>query len=205
MEILEIMKKTFTLLVFLLAAFSFTALADDRPNIIIIYTDDLGYGDLGCYGHPIIQTPNIDQLASEGLRLTQHYAPSALCSPSRAALLTGRTPYRTGVESWIPEDTGIYLHKQETTIAELLKEKGYATAIIGKWHLNSDLGNPKEPQPSDHGFDYFYGNNAFQTPTNRNPNNLFRNGKALGKEWKQKVAEEMTKEQIAKAHPKLIN
>ena len=174
------MKKTFALLVFLLAAFSFTALADDRPNIIIIYTDDLGYGDLGCYGHPIIQTPNIDQLASEGLRLTQHYAPSALCSPSRAALLTGRTPYRTGVESWIPEDTGIYLHKQETTIAELLKEKGYATAIIGKWHLNSDLGNPKEPQPSDHGFDYFYGNNAFQTPTNRNPNNLFRNGKALG-------------------------
>jgi arylsulfatase A-like enzyme len=117
-----------------------------NPNVLLIYVDDLGYGDLGCYGHPVIQTPNIDRLGSEGLRLTQHYAPSALCSPSRAALLTGRTPYRTGVESWIPEDTGIYLHKQETTIAELLKEKGYATAIIGKWHLNSDLGDPTEPQ-----------------------------------------------------------
>ena len=128
----------------------------ERPNVVLLLADDISAEDLGCYGHPIIQTPNIDQLASEGFRLTQHYAPSALCSPSRAALLTGRTPYRTGVESWIPEDTGIYLHKQETTIAELLKEKGYATAIIGKWHLNSDLGNPKEPQPSDHGFDYSY-------------------------------------------------
>jgi arylsulfatase A-like enzyme len=157
-----------------------SAFAFGGPNILLIYTDDLGYGDLGCYGHPVIQTPNIDQLAKEGLRLTQYYAPSALCSPSRAALLTGRTPYRTGVESWIPEDTGIYLHEEETTITELLKEKGYATAIIGKWHLNSDLGDPHEPQPSDHGFDYSYGNNAFQTPTNRNPDNLFRNGKALG-------------------------
>lgn len=150
------------------------------PNVLLIYADDLGYGDLGCYGHPVIQTPHLDQLAAEGLRLTQHYAPSALCSPSRAALLTGRTPYRTGIQSWIPEDTGIYLHKQETTVAELLKEKGYATAIIGKWHLNSDLGDPHEPQPSDHGFDYAFGHNAFQTPTNRNPNNLYRNGKQLG-------------------------
>ena len=160
--------------------FGLSSLGYATPNVLLIYTDDLGYGDLGCYGHPVIETPNIDQLAQDGLRFTQHYAPSALCSPSRAALLTGRTPYRTGVESWIPEDTGIYLHKQETTIAELLKEKGYATAIIGKWHLNSDLGDPEEPQPSDHGFDYSYGNNAFQTPTNRNPDNLYRNGKALG-------------------------
>ena len=150
------------------------------PNVLLIYTDDLGYGDLGCYGHPVIKTPHIDKLAQDGLKLTNYYAPSALCSPSRAALLTGRTPYRTGVQSWIPEDTGIYLHKQETTIAELLKENGYATALIGKWHLNSDLGDPEEPQPSDHGFDYSYGNNAFQTPTNRNPDNLFRNGEALG-------------------------
>jgi arylsulfatase A-like enzyme len=162
-------------LIFALAASLFSS-----PNVLLIYTDDLGYGDLGCYGHPIIQTPNIDQLAAEGLRLTQHYAPSALCSPSRAALLTGRTPYRTGIQSWIPEDTGIYLHKQELTLAELLREQGYATAIIGKWHLNSDLGNQKEPQPSDNGFDYSYGHNAFQTPTNRNPNNVYRNGKHLG-------------------------
>ena len=150
------------------------------PNVLLIYTDDLGYGDLGCYGHPVIKTPNLDRLAADGLRLTQHYSPSALCSPSRAALLTGRTPYRTGIQSWIPKDTGIYLHKQELTLAELLKEQGYATAIIGKWHLNSDLGDSEEPQPSDHGFDYSYGHNAFQTPTNRNPNNLYRNGEYLG-------------------------
>ena len=150
------------------------------PNVLLIYTDDLGYGDLGCYGHPVIKTPHIDKLAQDCLKLTNYYAPSALCSPSRAALLTGRTPHRTGVQSWIPEDTGIYLHKQETTIAELLKENGYATALIGKWHLNSDLGDPEEPQPRDHGFDYTYGNNAFQTPTNRNPDNLFRNGEQLG-------------------------
>lgn len=173
-------RKTSSILLVLISILTIKLGAISSPNVLLIYTDDLGYGDLGCYGHPVIQTPNIDQLASEGLRLTQHYAPSALCSPSRAALLTGRTPYRTGVESWIPEDTGIYLKKQETTIAELLKEKGYATAIIGKWHLNSDLGDPHEPQPSDHGFDYSYGNNAFQTPTNRNPDNLYRNGKALG-------------------------
>ncbi|MCB1119934.1 MAG: sulfatase-like hydrolase/transferase [Verrucomicrobiae bacterium] len=168
------------LFVFHFSIITFHLAANTPPNVLLIYTDDLGYGDLGCYGHPVIKTPHIDQLAAEGIKLTNYYAPSALCSPSRAALLTGRTPYRTGIESWIPADTGIYLHKQETTLAELLKEQGYATAIIGKWHLNSDLGKPEEPQPSDHGFDYSYGNNAFQTPTNRNPDNLFRNGKALG-------------------------
>lgn len=168
-------------LTLLLLHFTFQfAAASQSPNVLLIYADDLGYGDLGCYGHPVIQTPHLDQLASDGLRFTQHYSPSALCSPSRAALLTGRTPYRTGVQSWIPEDTGIYLHKQEITLAELLKEQGYATAIIGKWHLNSDLGDPDEPQPTDHGFDYSYGHNAYQTPTNRNPNNVFRNGEHQG-------------------------
>ena len=162
------MQKHFRLsLTLLLLHFTFQlASASQSPNVLLIYADDLGYGDLGCYGHPVIQTPHLDQLAADGLRFTQHYSPSALCSPSRAALLTGRTPYRTGVQSWIPEDTGIYLHKQEITLADLLKEQGYATAIIGKWHLNSDLGDPEEPQPTDHGFDYSYGHNAYQTPTN---------------------------------------
>jgi arylsulfatase A-like enzyme len=148
-------------------------------NVVLINTDDLGYGDLGCYGHPVIETPNIDRLAADGMRFTQFYAPSALCSPSRAALLTGRTPYRTGIKSWIPHASGIFLHKQEITIATLLKHAGYATALIGKWHLNSDLGDPSQPQPSDHGFDYAYGHNAFQIPTNRNPTNVFRNGEQL--------------------------
>ena len=154
--------------------------AATQPNILLIYVDDLGYGDLGSYGHPVLKTPNIDALANDGLRLTNYYAPSALCSPSRAGLLTGRYPYRTGIKSWIPEGSDIYLHAEEITIAEILRSVGYATAHIGKWHLNSDLGSDIEPQPTDQGFDYFYGHNAFQIPTNHNPTNVFRNGDSLG-------------------------
>lgn len=153
--------------------------AATQPNILLIYVDDLGFGDLGSYGHPVLQTPNIDTLAANGLRLTSYYAPSAICSPSRAALLTGRLPYRTGIKSWIPEDSGIYLRDAEITLAEVLKGAGYGTAHIGKWHLNSDLGSTREPQPTDQGFDYFYGHNAFQMPTNHNPVNIFRNKTAL--------------------------
>ena len=155
------------------------AAASGQPNILLIYADDLGYGDLGSYGHPVLQTPNIDRLAAEGLRFTSNYSPSALCSPSRAGLLTGRTPYRTGIRSWIPEDSGIYLRDAEVTLAEVLRDAGYATAHIGKWHLNSDLGSATEPQPTDQGFDYYYGHNAFQLPHNHNPTNVFRNKEAL--------------------------
>ena len=151
-----------------------------QPNILLIYVDDLGYGDLGCYGHPIIKTPNLDKLATQGIKLNNYYAPSALCSPSRAALLTGRHPYRTGIKSWIPKRTGIFLDTIEITIGEILQQEGYQTALIGKWHLNSDLGNASEPQPRDHGFEYFYGHNAFQIPTNHNPINIYRNGDSLG-------------------------
>ncbi|RLA33077.1 MAG: arylsulfatase [Gammaproteobacteria bacterium] len=153
--------------------------AAPQPNILLIYVDDLGFGDLGSYGHPVLQTPNIDALAADGLKLTSYYAPSAICSPSRAALLTGRLPYRTGIKSWIPHDSGIYLRDEEVTLAEVLKAAGYGTAHIGKWHLNSDLGSTSEPQPTDQGFDYFYGHNAFQMPTNHNPVNIFRNKTAL--------------------------
>ena len=144
-------------------------------NFLLIVVDDLGYGDLGSYGHPVIQTPNLDDLADKGIRFTQYYSASALCSPSRAAMLTGRHPYRTGIQSWIPADSGVHLRDREITLAELLKAKNYQTALIGKWHLNSDLGSESEPQPTDQGFDYFYGHNAFQTPTNKNPDNLYRN------------------------------
>ena len=153
--------------------------SDTPPNILLIYVDDLGYGDLASYGHGQIKTPHLDQLAREGVRLTNYYAPSALCSPSRAGLLTGRHPYRTGIDSWIPANSGKYLAREEITLAELLKSAGYHSALIGKWHLNSDLGSTEEPQPLDQGFDYFYGHNAFQIPTNKNPTNLYRNRQAL--------------------------
>ncbi|MGI9222811.1 MAG: sulfatase family protein, partial [Woeseiaceae bacterium] len=152
--------------------------AAGQPNILLIYVDDLGFGDLGSYGHPVIQTPSIDSLADEGMRFTSNYSPSALCSPSRAGLLTGRTPYRTGIKSWIPHDSGVYLRDEEITLAEVLQDAGYATAHIGKWHLNSDLASDSEPQPTDQGFDYYYGHNAYQLPHNHNPTNIFR-GKEL--------------------------
>ena len=156
-----------------------TTAQTQRLNVLLIYVDDLGYGDLASYGHPVIQTPALDKLAQQGIRFTQYYAPSALCSPSRAGLLTGRHPYRSGIESWIPGNSGIFLPAAEVTLAEVLRAQGYQTALVGKWHLNSSLADSAEPQPLDQGFDYAYGHNAFQLPTNRNPTNIFRNGKQL--------------------------
>jgi arylsulfatase A-like enzyme len=131
--------------------------ADRPPNIVVIFADDLGYGDLGCYGHPTIRTPNLDQMAREGMRFTQFYSAAEVCTPSRAALLTGRLPPRSGMCSnkrrvAFPNTKG-GLPASELTIAELLKTKGYATACIGKWHL----GHLPEYSPLEHGFDYFFG------------------------------------------------
>lgn len=177
---MQFLRKPTTLFIFLTLSLQTGAQClADQPNLLFIYVDDLGFGDLGSYGHPVIETPNIDALAQEGMTFTNYYAPSALCSPSRAGVLTGRTPYRTGIKSWIPESSGVYLKDEEITLAEVLKEQGYATALIGKWHLNSDLGSEDEPQPTDQGFDYFYGHNAFQIPTNRNPVNIYRDRELL--------------------------
>lgn len=163
---------------FVLAMLMGNPVAAEQPNILLIYVDDLGYGDLGSYGHPILQTPSIDALAADGMRFTSNYSPSALCSPSRAGLLTGRTPYRTGIKSWIPHNSGVFLRDEEITLAEVLRDAGYATAHIGKWHLNSDLASDSEPQPTEQGFDYYYGHNAYQLPHNHNPTNIYR-GKEL--------------------------
>ncbi|MBU3011317.1 sulfatase [Polaribacter vadi] len=131
-------------------------LAQDKPNIIILFADDLGYGDLSCYGAQDVQTPNIDALANEGLRFTDFQVASSVCSPSRAALLTGRYPIRNGFP--VAQQTGekhknYGLDKEEITIADLLVKKDYATLAIGKWHL----GFHKGAQPIDHGFQHFYG------------------------------------------------
>ncbi len=150
------------------------------PNILVIYADDLGYGDLGSYGHHTLRTPTLDRLAQDGMRLTSYYAPSPLCSPSRASLLTGRTHYRTGIESWIPPDTDVQLGPREITIATLLKEKGYQTFMAGKWHLNGGLDRQDHTQPGDHGFDRWLALHAWPIPHNQNPVNFYRNGEPLG-------------------------
>ncbi|WP_242083800.1 sulfatase [Aestuariivivens sediminis] len=122
------------------------------PNIILVYMDDMGYGDLECYGNPIIKTPNLNKMAREGIKFTSFYAPSSVCTPSRAGLLTGRYPVRNAPNNFGPESTtGLPL--SEVTIADVLKESGYATGIIGKWHL----GHLPKYLPTSRGFDYFYG------------------------------------------------
>lgn len=126
---------------------------DRVPNIVFIYADDLGYGDLGCYGSKEIKTPNLDRMASEGALFTNFYSCSPVCSPSRAGLLTGRYQIRSGItEVLFPNSSG-GIDSSEVTIAELLKEKGYETGIIGKWHL----GHLPQYLPMKHGFDFWFG------------------------------------------------
>ena len=126
------------------------------PNIIIILADDLGYGDLGCYGSSEVKTPNIDKLAKEGLRFTDFHSNGAVCSPTRAALLTGRYQQRMGITNALGEgDSGLggQQAKNEITMAQYLKKAGYKTGIIGKWHL----GYNEDQNPLNYGFDEFRG------------------------------------------------
>lgn len=128
-----------------------------KPNIIVIFTDDLGYGDLGAFGHPTIHTPNLDKMAFEGQKWTNFYVAAPVCTPSRAALLTGRLPIRNGMSSekrrvLFPDSKG-GLPQTEITLARKLKEVGYHTSAIGKWHL----GHLPEYVPTAHGFDHYFG------------------------------------------------
>lgn len=156
--------------------------ARERPNFLIILCDDLGYGDLGCYGNPTIHTPHLDQLAKEGLRLTDCYSASPLCSPARAGLLTGRTPSRTGIYSWIAEGNPMNLKRDEPTIASLLQSSGHETCHVGKWHLNGLFNHPSQTQPNDHGFDHWFSTQNNAAPTHRSPKNFVRNGTAVGEQ-----------------------
>jgi len=149
------------------------------PNIVVVLCDDMGYGDLGCYGGSVA-TPNIDRLARGGARFTDCYAAAPLCSPSRAGLMTGRIPARTGLYSYIPPDHPMHLPRSEVTVATLLQRAGYATGHFGKWHL-CDLANPEQPQPLEHGFDYIFGTSNNAEPTHMDPVNFVRNGTPLGK------------------------
>jgi arylsulfatase A len=148
----------------LLAAFFLVALAGcnpgdeaasegDLPNIVVIYCDDLGYGDLGCFGNQVIRTPHIDRMAEEGMKFTEFYSASPVCSPSRAALLTGRIPQRMGINGVFFPRSYTGMPVEEVTTADLLKTRGYATGVIGKWHL----GHRHEFLPLQRGFDEYFG------------------------------------------------
>ncbi len=127
--------------------------AGSRPNLVLILADDLGYGDLGVYGHPTIRTPNLDRMAREGMQLMQFYSASSLCSPSRAALMTGRLPVRFGMNAVLPPVTNRGLPEKEFTLGEALQQAGYVTSLIGKWHL----GRKRRHLPLNNGFDRFFG------------------------------------------------
>lgn len=128
--------------------------AAEKPNVIIVFIDDQGYYDLGCYGATEIETPRIDRLADEGIRFTDYYAAAPICSPSRAGLLTGCYPRRIGMETWVQRaDSTRGIHPDEITLAELFRDHGYATACIGKWHL----GDKPPFLPNAQGFDEYFG------------------------------------------------
>lgn len=154
--------------------------AQRRPNIILVLDDDLGYGDLSCYGARDLHTPNLDRFAVEGLRLTSCYAGHPNCSPSRTALMTGRTPVRAGIRNWIPHGSPVHLRAQEITIATLLRQAGYSTCHVGKWHLTGQFNEPTQPQPGNHGFDHWFSTQNNALPNHRNPDNFVRNGRDVG-------------------------
>ena len=131
--------------------------AVEKPNVVVIFCDDLGYGDLGCFGHPTIKTPNLDRMAAEGVKLTQFYSASPVCTPSRAGLMTGRLPIRSGMCSdkrrVLFPNSGGGIPASEITFAEGMKSAGYKTACFGKWHL----GHLPQFLPTNNGFDTYFG------------------------------------------------
>uniref|UniRef100_A0A8C0DJY3 Steroid sulfatase n=1 Tax=Balaenoptera musculus TaxID=9771 RepID=A0A8C0DJY3_BALMU len=154
-----------TLWLLLLFVYEARSHAVSTPNFVLLMSDDLGIGDPGCYGNKTLRTPNIDRLARGGVKLTQHLAASPLCTPSRAAFMTGRYPIRSGMAS--RSQVGVFvfsassggLPHSEITFAKLLKNQGYSTALIGKWHLGTSCHNRTDlcHHPLSHGFDYFHG------------------------------------------------
>ncbi len=161
-----------------------------KPNIVIFLADDAGYGDFSSYGSKYGKTPVIDSLAEQGMKFTDFYAAASICSPSRAGLMTGRIPARTGIYTFIPEsEQTVWLPKSEITFPQLLKQQGYATCHVGKWHLShlwrrkGDRnwgGKEDQPQPSDFGFDYTFGTTNNALKTHHNPHNFSRNGDMVG-------------------------
>lgn len=152
-----------TLLLVSLAVLSAADAPKQKPNIIVILADDLGYGDVGCYGATKVKTPNIDRLASEGRRFTDAHSASAVCTPSRYALLTGEYPFRKNLWGPVMNPSPLVVDLARTTVASLLKRQGYATACVGKWHLGfgsqpkPDWNTDLKPGPLELGFDHFFG------------------------------------------------
>lgn len=160
------------------------ATSADKPNIVVIYTDDLGYGDVSCYGDGKLKTPNIDKLASEGVRFTTGYCTSATCTPSRYGLLTGQYPWKNKRAQVLPGDAPLLIEPGSVTLPSMLKKAGYSTAVVGKWHLglgngNVDWNKTVKPGPNEVGFDYNY---IMAATNDRVPTVYMENGDVVGLE-----------------------
>ena len=149
----------------------------EKPNFIIIFTDDQGYQDVGCFGSPNINTPNLDRMAAEGMKFTDFYVAASVCSPSRAALLTGCYPPRVGITKVLFPRDSIGLNPDEVTIADILKTRGYVTACIGKWHL----GHLPQFLPTSNGFDSYFG-----IPYSNDMDGVKGKNRNLDRTWRQK-------------------
>ncbi len=196
---------------FLLICFALTGYSQQKPNIIYIYADDLGYGDLSCYGASKIKTPNIDKLAAKGVRFTNGHCTSATCTPSRYALMTGRYPWRQKGTGVLPGDASLIIPTDKITLPKVFKQAGYQTAVVGKWHLGLGTAVEKnwntaiKPGPNETGFDYSF---IFPATADRVPTVFMENHLVVGLDsadpisvnYKAKIGDEPT----GKENPELL-
>ena len=186
-------------------------LLSQKPNVIIVYADDLGYGDLSCYGATKLKTPGIDKLAAKGIRFTRVYSSSATCTPSRYSLMTGTYAFRKSGTGVLPGDAALIIDPKSTTLPKIFKQSGYHTAIVGKWHLGLGQSVDKNwnekisPGPNEIGFDYSY---IFPATADRVPTVFMENGEVIGlsKSDTIKVSykEKIGKEPTGKENPELL-
>jgi len=199
------------LLVFTAIVIAAMAHSQQKPNIIIIYADDLGYGDVSCYGASKINTPNIDRLASQGIRFTNAHSTSATCTPSRYALMTGQYPWRKQGTGILPGDAALIIPTDKTTLPGLFKKAGYSTAITGKWHLglgnevSKDWNGEIKPGPNEVGFDYSF---IFPATADRVPTVFLENHHVVALDIADPIAVDYKKpvgnDPTGKDHPELL-
>jgi len=199
------------LFIWLIIAAALSAIAQQQPNVIYIYADDLGYGDLGCYGATKLQTPHLDKLAKGGIRFTNAHSTSATCTPSRYALITGQYPWKQHGTGILPGDAALIIPTDKITLPKLFKQAGYATAIVGKWHLGLGEKTDKnwngdiKPGPNEVGFDYSF---IFPATADRVPTVFLENHRVVALDtadpilvdYEKKVGNEPT----GKEHPELL-
>ncbi|RXM49065.1 arylsulfatase [Flavobacterium sp. YO12] len=202
------MKKN--ILLFILLVFNLTTWAQQKPNIIVIYADDLGYGDLSCYGMSKISTPNIDKLAKQGLQFTNAHSTSATCTPSRFGLLTGKYPWKQKGTGIAPGDASLIIPTNKATLPSMLQKAGYTTAVIGKWHLGLgkngiDWNKEIKPGPKEVGFDYSF---IMPATLDRVPCVYLENGKVVNLDPKDPITvsykEKVGNDPTGKENPELL-